>query len=62
MAHCIACMPPRLPPIIAAYFCIPKWSESMVWLLTQSSTATEGKSEPYISPVSGLILDGPVLP
>ena len=60
--HCMACIPPRLPPITAANFWIPRWSARCAWLATQSLTTTLGKFGPNISPVLGSMEFGPVLP
>ncbi|MNH30592.1 hypothetical protein D3C79_908960 [compost metagenome] len=62
MVHCRACMPPRLPPTMAAHCRMPKRSARRAWLCTQSSTVSTGKSAPYGLPVAGLTLLGPVLP
>ena len=53
MAHCMACMPPRLPPMTAANASMPRASASIAWLRTQSLTVTLGKFGPYGSPVAG---------
>ena len=60
--HCIACMPPRLPPITAAKDWMPSRSASRACALTQSSTVTTGKLAPYGTPETGLMLAGPVEP
>ncbi|MNE37821.1 hypothetical protein D3C80_1316910 [compost metagenome] len=62
MLHCIACMPPRLPPMTAAHCVMPMRSARRAWLWTQSSTVSTGKSAPNGLPVSGLVLLGPVEP
>src|SRR5574343_275194 len=48
-----ACMPPRLPPITAAHWSMPRRSASRAWASTQSLTATIGKSAPQ-----GLLVAG----
>ena len=62
MAHCITCMPPRLPPITAAHCSMPRASARRAWLFTQSFTVTMGKSAPHSEPVSGLAVLGPLEP
>ncbi len=62
MAHCMACMPPRLPPTTAAHWWMPRASARRVWLFTQSFTVIIGKSGPQGWPVSGLVEVGPLEP
>ena len=62
VAHDIACIPPKLPPITAANCLIPKRSAKRTCALTQSSTVNTGKLAPYGKFVFGLMLMGPVEP
>ena len=62
MAHCNACIPPKLPPMTAANRWIPSVSASIAWVCTQSFTVTAGKVAPHGFPVVGLMATGPVLP
>jgi hypothetical protein len=62
VAHAMACIPPRLPPITAAKRSIPSRSASRAWLATQSSTVTTGNRDPYGLLVRGSRDAGPVDP
>ena len=51
IAHCKACIPPRLPPATLSHFSILSSSLKRFWLLTQSETVTIGKLAPNFLPV-----------
>ena len=57
-----ACMPPRLPPITAASWRMPRASSRRACAATQSSTVTTGKPAPQAWPLAGFTSLGPVEP
>ena len=55
-------MPPIEPPATENSVSMPSRSSSIACARTMSRMVMTGKSSPYVSPVSGLIEAGPVVP
>ena len=57
-----ACIPPRLPPMMARTFFIPSLSKSLICAFTTSLIASTGKRKRYCAFLFGSMLSGLVEP